>query len=468
MVAAALALALAGAGGVGLPAALLRAAVRREDVWLVRVIKAAVRARARRLHAPRGAGSVSARWAITVPAIWLLGLRVGSDFMPRARRGRLPAADLAARRGLARRRSTASTTASRTFCASSPRWSTWCAAPAAPSAPKTRCRTRSPTCLIVLRKERSRARRAGGRHAGRRRPRAGRDGRCSPRRSACASTRAWAAHAADLSVRIFGPDLDVLGDAGRARRAHRSASRRARRRARGVAWSGMPQLRIAGRPRRRWRASALTPGDVIARYQVALAGAQTMGRGVVGERRFELVVRAGRRHRSDVAAHPRPAGRRPRRHQHAAGPSWHASTQSFGPGAVKREAQSRRIALEANVSGPRSRLGAAAELRRRCSPSSSCRTGYFVAVGGKVESQARATRSMKSWPSPPRWSWSSCCSTSPWARCPRPLVILATLPDALRGRRRRAAARGGRHGTCRRWWASSACWASRCRTAWSW
>ena len=58
------------------------------------------------------------------------------------------------------------------------------------------------------------ARRAGGGDArgageGARRSRC-----CSPRRWACASTRAWAARPADLSVRIFGPDLDELARLG--------------------------------------------------------------------------------------------------------------------------------------------------------------------------------------------------------------------------------------------------------------
>ena len=61
-----------------------------------------------------------------------------------------------------------------------------------------------------------------------------------------------------------------------------------------------------------------------------------------------------------------------------------------------------------------------------------CPTGYFVDVGGRVESQARAgARSSRR----SRWRSSrcSCCFISRSDRCSEAAVILATLPVAFVG-----------------------------------
>src|SRR6185295_16757911 len=67
--------------------------------------------------------------------------------------------------------------------------------------------------------------------------------------------------------------------------------------------------------------------------------------------------------------------------------------ETEGPAAIQREAGSRRIAVEASVSG-RDLGGAAAEVRRRLATELHLPTGYFFDVGGRVESQARAVRSL--------------------------------------------------------------------------
>jgi cobalt-zinc-cadmium resistance protein CzcA len=114
-----------------------------EDVWIVRRLKAG--------YAPlldaclRRPGRVQvASLALAVPAL-ALAVLVGSDFMPQLDEGAFLLQTMLPRR---RRwtRSTGPTTAWRTCCARSPRWRTWCGGPAAPSAPRTPCRTRSPTC----------------------------------------------------------------------------------------------------------------------------------------------------------------------------------------------------------------------------------------------------------------------------------------------------------------------------------
>ena len=69
--------------------------------------------------------------------------------------------------------------------------------------------------------------------------------------------------------------------------------------------------------------------------------------------------------------------------------------QTFGPGTIRREAGSRRIAVEAAVDG--SDLGSAAAGNQYKAQAVNCTlpTGYFFNVGGRVESQSRAARSLR-------------------------------------------------------------------------
>jgi cobalt-zinc-cadmium resistance protein CzcA len=67
--------------------------------------------------------------------------------------------------------------------------------------------------------------------------------------------------------------------------------------------------------------------------------------------------------------------------------------QTFGLGTIKREAGSRRIAVEASVAG-RDLGSTAAAVRAALTKQLHLPSGYFVDVGGKVETQARAQRSL--------------------------------------------------------------------------
>src|SRR5678815_830642 len=66
---------------------------------------------------------------------------------------------------------------------------------------------------------------------------------------------------------------------------------------------------------------------------------------------------------------------------------------TFGLGTVKREAGSRRIAVEASVSG-RDLGSAAREVREALGRKLKLPPGYFLDVGGKVESQTRAQQAL--------------------------------------------------------------------------
>jgi cobalt-zinc-cadmium resistance protein CzcA len=68
-------------------------------------------------------------------------------------------------------------------------------------------------------------------------------------------------------------------------------------------------------------------------------------------------------------------------------------TQTFGPTAIRREAATRRVAVEASVSG-RDLGSTAAEVRRALTEWLKLQAGYFFDLGGRVESQARASRAL--------------------------------------------------------------------------
>jgi cobalt-zinc-cadmium resistance protein CzcA len=194
---------------------------------------------------------------------------------------------------------------------------------------------------------------------------------------------------ADLSVRIFGPDLEEL-----ARLAEEAESL-----VRGVdgiedlraeQLTGLPQLQISVNRDATARVG-LAPGDVIKAVRVGLVGEEE-SQIWVGQRRFDLVVRLrdDRRDSFDairtllIDGHD---GRKIPLGQLA------EITQTFGPAGIRREAGTRRIAVEASVSG-RDLGSTAAEVRRVLAEGLKLPAGYFFDLGGRVESQARASRAL--------------------------------------------------------------------------
>ena len=232
---------------------------------------------------------------------------------------------------------------------------------------------------------------------------------------------------ADLSVRIFGPDLNTLttlGDEAKAimSRVEGIADLRAER------MTGLPQLKIEV-DRAATARVGLTPGDVIDAIRIGMVGeeASTVW---VGQRNYDLVVRLQDDARDNVDAigallidgHD---GSRIPLNQLA------TITKTFGPGAIRREAGSRRIAVEASVEG-RDLGGAARDVRGSLERELKLPAGYFLNVGGRVESQERATRSLLI---------AICVAVFAvfillylaLGSTAEALVILATLPDAFVG-----------------------------------
>jgi cobalt-zinc-cadmium resistance protein CzcA len=194
---------------------------------------------------------------------------------------------------------------------------------------------------------------------------------------------------ADLALKVFGPDLDTLTTLA-------EQARKIMSEVRGVTdlrmeqATGLPQLRISVNRQSAARVG-LAPGDVIRAIRVGLVG-QEVSDVWLGQRRFDLIVRLSDDRRADlntirsllVDGHD---GTRIPLAQLA------DIEQTSGPGAIRREAGSRRIAVEATVSG-RDLGGTAAEIRERVQRELRLPTGYFFDLGGRVENQGRATRSL--------------------------------------------------------------------------
>ncbi len=195
---------------------------------------------------------------------------------------------------------------------------------------------------------------------------------------------------ADLSVRIFGPDLDQLARLGaEAGRSWRTIEGLEDLRVEAV--TGLPQLRIAI-DRDAVARAGLTPG----RRRSRAAHRPGRRRGVRGlGRPAALRPRRppGRSRAEQRGGHPRPPPRRPRRDPRPAQQLARVE-EVFAPGHHPprgRQPPHRRRRR-------RSRAAISAAPPRRCASGSprncACPTGYFVDVGGRVEQQERAAQSL--------------------------------------------------------------------------
>jgi cobalt-zinc-cadmium resistance protein CzcA len=194
---------------------------------------------------------------------------------------------------------------------------------------------------------------------------------------------------ADISVRIFGPDLNKLASLG-------DKAQELMRGVKGVEdlrvekLTGMPQLKVTI-DRQAVARVGLTPGDVIRAIRVGLAGEEE-SEVWLGQRRFDMIVRLS----DELRSSPKSIGALLiDGHNGSRIPLSQLATieRTFGPGTIRREAGSRRIAVESAVEG-RDLGSTAAEINAKLSKDLQPPTGYFFNVGGRVESQARAVRSL--------------------------------------------------------------------------
>ncbi|MBL8786863.1 MAG: efflux RND transporter permease subunit [Deltaproteobacteria bacterium] len=195
---------------------------------------------------------------------------------------------------------------------------------------------------------------------------------------------------ADIQVKIFGHDLDTLSALGdkaqtllgdvQGLKDLRVESQRA-----------LPELRVtvdrdaAGR-------FGVNPGRIVDALRVGLVG-QVTGEIWQGKRRYDVVARLDPRLRGDPSAiRALPVDRQGESGSAARVPLGQVARieETVGPAAVRRESGSRRIAVEASVVD-RDLGGAAREVADLLHAKLDMPTGYFFVVGGKVESQERAS-----------------------------------------------------------------------------
>ena len=194
---------------------------------------------------------------------------------------------------------------------------------------------------------------------------------------------------ADLSVRVFGPDLDELARmGGQVQRLIADVDGIEDLRVEAV--GGLPQLRVAI-DRHAVARIGLTPGDVVRALRIGLVG-EVASEVWVGQRRYDLVVRLTDSARNSVSAI---RDLRLEAHDGTRIPIEQVARveEVLAPGTIRREGGNRRVAVEASVAG-RDLGSAAAEVRERLASGLQLPTGYFAEVGGRVEQQERATQSL--------------------------------------------------------------------------
>jgi len=194
---------------------------------------------------------------------------------------------------------------------------------------------------------------------------------------------------ADLSVKVFGPDLDELG----------RLAEEVRTLAQGVEGirdlrvetsSGLPELTITvDRPA--LSRVGLSPGDVTRAVSIGVAGAR-VGEVWQGLRRYDLVLRLAADRRDTPSAI---GGLLVDGHDGTRIPLSQVAKveQTFGPAVIRREAGQRRLAVEGSIAG-RDLASTVAELEERLHQRLEVPAGYFIDVGGRVESQERASQAL--------------------------------------------------------------------------
>ncbi|WP_341501308.1 CusA/CzcA family heavy metal efflux RND transporter [Gallaecimonas sp. GXIMD4217] len=189
---------------------------------------------------------------------------------------------------------------------------------------------------------------------------------------------------AQLAIKLFGPDLEVLADKGRAL----EALVRAIDGTRDVAMEqlgGEAQLVI--RPRRdRISRYGLAVGDVMALVSQGLGGASA-GQVVDGNERYPIQVRLAEGDRQDIEAIKAlwlqaPGGARVQLGELA------EVGLAQGPVQIRRDDVQRRLVIQANV-GDRDMGSVVADIQAAAA-GLELPSGYSVKVGGQFESQARA------------------------------------------------------------------------------
>ena len=190
---------------------------------------------------------------------------------------------------------------------------------------------------------------------------------------------------AQLAIKLFGPDLNVLAEKGK---AIETLARNVEG-TRGVAMeqiSGEAQLVI--RPNR----------EVLARFGIPVShvmdlvgdaiGGHSAGQVIQGNERYDIYVRLDRAYRDDVDAISGLLIKAPSGGIVRLGDIASVALEA-GPPQIRRDDVQRRVVIEVNVDG-RDMGGLVAELRERIATEVKLPPGYSVVFGGQFENQERA------------------------------------------------------------------------------
>ncbi|MFT3907778.1 MAG: efflux RND transporter permease subunit, partial [Steroidobacteraceae bacterium] len=190
---------------------------------------------------------------------------------------------------------------------------------------------------------------------------------------------------AQLAIKLFGPDLDVLATRG----AQIAALAGKVRGTRDVAMESIAgQAQLVVRPDR----------DALARYGVPVAdvmrlvaeeiGGRSAGEVIHGNERYEINVRLAQQYRDSAAAIRALTLRAPDGAWLKLGDVASVAIES-GPPQIRRDDVQRRVVIQANVEG-RDMGGVVAELQQRIANEVRLPAGYSVVFGGQFENQQRA------------------------------------------------------------------------------
>jgi len=190
---------------------------------------------------------------------------------------------------------------------------------------------------------------------------------------------------AQLAIKLFGPDLEILAEKGKAIEA-------LTRNIDGTRDVEMEQIageaQLTVRPRR----------DVLARYGIPVAqvmdlvadgiGGSEAGQVIQGNERYDIYVRLAKPYRRDIAALKQLILHAPNGAWVRLGEMADVAIES-GPPQIRRDDVQRRVVIQANVAG-RDMGGLVAELRGRIDSDIELPAGYSVVFGGQFENQRRA------------------------------------------------------------------------------
>jgi len=190
---------------------------------------------------------------------------------------------------------------------------------------------------------------------------------------------------AQLAIKLFGPDLGVLAEKGK-------AIEQLARRVPGTRDVEMEQIageaQLVVRPKR----------DVLARYGIPVAqvmdlvsdgiGGTGAGQVIRGNERYDIYVRLAPEFRRDVESLRQLVLQAPGGAWVRLGEVAEVAIES-GPPQIRRDDVQRRVVIQANVEG-RDMGGLVQELRQRIAEEIDLPPGYTVVFGGQFENQQRA------------------------------------------------------------------------------